>query len=167
MYVALQVLTILVVAVAMALSLAHALEWPGKRRLTEAQYRAVQAIYYPGFTIGGAVGEGGGILATLILLLATPNGTTSFWLVLGALVALLIMHLLYWMMTHPVNKHWVTDTKMTPAAERFISADMAGLARPIEDRDWTILRDRWEASHLFRAAFAMVAFVLLVTGAAL
>jgi hypothetical protein len=40
-------------AVTMALSLAHALELPGKLRLGKEQYLAVQPIYYPGFTIGG------------------------------------------------------------------------------------------------------------------
>jgi hypothetical protein len=45
----------------MGLSLAHALEFPGKKRLDEKQYKAVQTIYYPGFTIGGMVGEFGGL----------------------------------------------------------------------------------------------------------
>ena len=52
--------SLLLVAVTMGLSLAHALEFPGKLRLDEPTYRAVQAIYYPGFTIGGLVGEFGG-----------------------------------------------------------------------------------------------------------
>jgi hypothetical protein len=39
--------------VAMALTLAHALELPGKMRLTKEIYFAMQPIYYPGFTIGG------------------------------------------------------------------------------------------------------------------
>lgn len=51
---ALQALTILLTAIGMALSLAHALEFPGKRRLDRDAYLKVQAIYYPGFTIGGA-----------------------------------------------------------------------------------------------------------------
>lgn len=49
----LSVLSLLLLAVTMGLSLAHALERPGKLRLVEPTYRAVQAIYYPGFTIGG------------------------------------------------------------------------------------------------------------------
>ena len=49
MYVALQVLTVMLAAVTMALSLAHALEFPGKLRLKKEQYLAVQPIYYPGF----------------------------------------------------------------------------------------------------------------------
>ena len=80
MYVALQVLTVMLAAVTMALSLAHALEFPGKLRLGKEQYLAVQPIYYPGFTIGG-IAEPAVILATLALLIMTPAGTAAFWLV--------------------------------------------------------------------------------------
>jgi len=31
--------------------------------------------------------------------------------------------------------------------------------------DWTTLRDRWEYSHVARAAFAALSFVLLITAA--
>jgi hypothetical protein len=83
-FVASQILTVLIVAVAMAMGLAHALELPGKRRRPKETYLAVQPIYYPGFTVGGMVGEFGGMLTTLILLLITPPSTTSFgggWIV--------------------------------------------------------------------------------------
>jgi hypothetical protein len=53
MYRSLQVAAVILVAVAMALSLAHALELPGKMRLGKDTYLAVQQIYYPGFTIDG------------------------------------------------------------------------------------------------------------------
>jgi hypothetical protein len=49
MYTALQIMTVMLAAITMALSLAHALELPGKLRLNREQYLAVQTIYYPGF----------------------------------------------------------------------------------------------------------------------
>jgi hypothetical protein len=107
-----QVLSILLAAVGMALSLAHALELPGKPRLPEDTYRAVQTICYPGFTIGGAVGELGAILASLVLLLMTPAGT-SFWLALATLLGLLLMRGLYWLLTHPVNRVWLEGQQVT------------------------------------------------------
>ncbi|HET7883004.1 MAG TPA: hypothetical protein VFL55_19120 [Acetobacteraceae bacterium] len=58
----------------MALSLAHALEVPGKLRLPRETYIAVQQISYPGFTIGGAFGESGAILATLAAATAWHGG---------------------------------------------------------------------------------------------
>jgi uncharacterized membrane protein SpoIIM required for sporulation len=53
MHTILSVVALLLLAVTLGLSLAHALEFPGKLRLDEHGYRAVQAIYYPVFTIGG------------------------------------------------------------------------------------------------------------------
>lgn len=48
----LHILALLLVSVAMALSLAHALELPGKKRLDKDTYIACQEIYYPGFAAG-------------------------------------------------------------------------------------------------------------------
>ncbi|HEY3179563.1 MAG TPA: hypothetical protein VGL25_11850 [Casimicrobiaceae bacterium] len=81
----LQAITLALVAVAMALSLAHALELPGKMRLSKDLYFAVQRIYYPGFTIGG-VSEPASLISSLVLLYITPRDTAAFWLTLGALV---------------------------------------------------------------------------------
>lgn len=75
---AFMIVTLLLVAIAMALSLAHALELPGKLRLKEATYKSVQEIYYPGFTIGGFA-EIGGIIALAILLYLTPYPGGRFW----------------------------------------------------------------------------------------
>ncbi|WP_246505851.1 hypothetical protein [Mesorhizobium silamurunense] len=62
MYVFLEILTVILVASAIAMALAHALELPGKLRLGRQEYFVVQQIYDPGFTIGGGIG---GIVATL------------------------------------------------------------------------------------------------------
>lgn len=69
----LAILSLLLVAITMGLSLAHALELPGKLRLDEAAYKKVQEIYYPGFTIGG-IAEPAGIVALAALLYLTPYG---------------------------------------------------------------------------------------------
>ena len=50
------ILCLMLVATKFGMSLAHVLELPGKLRLDEATYKAVQAIYYPGFTIAGFIG---------------------------------------------------------------------------------------------------------------
>jgi hypothetical protein len=63
-----QVLTVLLIACALAPALAHALELPGKLRLTKEAYCAMQPISYSGFTIAG-MSEPLGLIATLILLL--------------------------------------------------------------------------------------------------
>ena len=58
MYQLLQIVATTLVAVAMTTAVAHALEFPGKLRLSKEEYLAVQPIYYPGFTIAGVRHEG-------------------------------------------------------------------------------------------------------------
>lgn len=152
------IVALLLTAITMALSLAHALEWPGKARLTEEQYRAVQPIYYPGFTSAGAA-EPLAIVALAVLLALTPAGAPSFPLIVAALAAAALTHLLYWALTAPVNKFWLQDAKLSGPAQRFFGA--AG--EP--DEAWTVLRDRWERSHAWRAVTAMAAFLLTAIAA--
>lgn len=159
----LQIVTLVLVAVGFSLTLAHALEFPGKKRLGKEAYVAVQAIYYPGFTIGALFGEFGAIIATMVLLVATPPETSAHVLTFIALMALLLMHALYWLLTHAVNKVWVADQELGKAGAAFFNP--GGDARV--GADWTRLRDRWEYSHVARAACAFVAFVALAAAAAL
>lgn len=152
----LQALTILLAAIGMALSLAHALEFPGKRRLDRDAYLKVQAIYYPGFTIGGAF-EPLALIAAFALLLFTPLATAAFWLTLAAFAGLVLAHAIYWVFTHPVNKVWLKDEKLGQAGESFFAAG-TGTA----EGEWTALRDRWEWSHVARAVLALLSLAALV-----
>lgn len=86
----LRILTLILVVLAMVPALAHALELPGKLRLTKDAYFAVQPIYYPGFTIAG-ISEPAAIVSAIILLLLTPPGSDDFWLTLAALLGLISM----------------------------------------------------------------------------
>jgi hypothetical protein len=94
----LQVVTLMLVAVTMALVVAHALEYPGKMRLSKQEYLAVQAIYYPGFTLGG-IAEGVSVIALGALAFLTRGSGASFWLTLAAFLAVAALHLVYWMLT--------------------------------------------------------------------
>ena len=156
----LQIATVLVVAIAMTLSLAHALELPGKLRLDRDAYLAIQSVYYPGFTIGGA-SEPLSIVVTLVLLIMTPAGKPAFWLTFAALMALIAVHAIFWLVTQPVNKYWVVGEKLNAASARFFSVNAARSGEAVVP-DWTELRDRWEYSHAARAVLASLAFVLLV-----
>jgi hypothetical protein len=161
MYIALQIMTVMLAAVTMALSLAHALELPGKLRLSKEQYLAVQTIYYPGFTLGGFA-EVGGIVAALALLILTPRHSLQFWLVAGALAVLLVVQVIFWTMTQPVNKYWLQHMDLTRVATRFFEA---GSAAPASD--WTVMRDRWERSHVLRAIASAMGLLLLTSAVAL
>ena len=170
MFHALQVLALSLVAVAMALSLAHALELPGKMRLSRDEYVAVQRIYYPGFTIGGGVGEAGGLIATLALLLFTPRGTAEFWLTLVAVGALIGVQAVYWLVTHPVNRRWLEGQQLGDLGSGFFSADPLKRQKGSNQGtppDWIGLRDRWERSHLARAVLAGLSFFALTVALAI
>jgi Domain of unknown function (DUF1772) len=156
-YSALEVITVMLAAVTMSLALAHALELPGKLRLTKDQYLAVQTIYYPGFTIGG-VAELASIIAAAALLLLTPAGTSQFRLIAGALAALVAVQAIFWMQTQPVNKYWLQSTQLSSAASRFFEAGSA-----LSAADWVEMRDRWERSHVMRAVASTIALLLLTT----
>ncbi|MCT7373701.1 DUF1772 domain-containing protein [Chelativorans salis] len=154
----LQVVTVMIVALPAALSIAHALELPGKMRLDEETYRAVQRIYYPGFTIGGAA-EPLSVIATGLLLFLTPAGTAAFWLVLVAFLAMLATGAIYWLAVHPVNKHWMEGQPVSASSARFFGA---GAKREDREPEWTELRDRWEYAHVARAVVTSVGLLALV-----
>ncbi len=156
------IFALLLVAVTFALTLAHALELPGKLRLDEATYKAVQAIYYPGFTLGGLVGEFGGLIALAVLLYLTPFGTSRFWWTTAAFVFLVAAHGTYWVMTHPVNNFWVKDVAMSAPGSTFFSTFAGGKAG-----DWTELRNRWELSHVIRAGLATLSLISIAVATSL
>jgi hypothetical protein len=116
-----EIVSILLVALAMAPALAHLLEFPGKSRLTKDAYLTVQPIYYPGFTIAGGIGEVGGLIAVLSILLLTPQNARAFWLRLGALAALLGMQIVFLLFTQPVNKFWLQSSSVGSFGEAFFN----------------------------------------------
>jgi hypothetical protein len=157
-------LCLILVVLAMVPALAHALELPGKLRLTKDTYFAVQPIYYPGFTIAG-ISEPVAIISTIILLVLTPREGADFWLTLVAAVGLIGMHAVYWLFTHPVNNFWLQGEKLSSLGSGFFSLGSASKQGGQSDTstvDWTNLRDRWEYSHVARAGLAFLSFITLV-----
>jgi hypothetical protein len=160
----LQVLTVILVVLAMAPALAHALELPGKMRVAKDVYFAMQPIYYPGFTIAG-MSEPLGIISTIILLVLTPLSSADFWLTLVPLLGLIGMQAVYWLVTHPVNQFWLQGEQLSGVGAGFFSlasASRRGHQRETEPVDWTEWRDRWEYSHVVRAGLATVSLMALV-----
>lgn len=150
----LTLLCVLLVAMKFGASLAHVAELPGKLRLDETTYKAVQAIYYPGFTLVGLVGEFGGMIALAVLLYLTPAGTARFWWTAAALGLLVAGHAAYWLMTHPVNDFWVKDVAISGPGAAFFS-----LFQGTRSGDWRELRDIWELSHAIIFGFVTLSLV--------
>lgn len=144
------------VATAFGLSLAHALELPGKLRLDRDDYRTVQAIYYPGFTIGGMVGELGGLVLLSLLLFITAGSQAFAWVAVS-LALLACVHGAYWLLTHPVNSFWVEEVDKGQAATAFFETGRGAGAKG----DWSDLRRRWERSHVIRAVLALLSLLSL------
>ncbi|WP_246505850.1 anthrone oxygenase family protein [Mesorhizobium silamurunense] len=97
----------------------------------------------------------------------TSSGAVQFWLIAGALVALLAMQLVFWLMTQPINKHWLQEVELNAPAKRFFATEGSdGTTLPPMD-EWTALRNRWELSHVVRAALAMLSLILLTTAIAI
>lgn len=157
----LQILTVILVALAMVPAVAHALELPGKMRLTKDAYFAVQRIYYPGFTMAG-IGEPVSSTSTILLLFFTTPGTAAFWLTLVSLIGLIGMQGVYWIVIHPVNKVWVQGEKLSGLGSGFFGLGQARAKTGGSAPDWTALRNRWERAHLVRATLVSVSFVALV-----
>jgi hypothetical protein len=158
----LQIVALLLVATAWAFALAHAAEMPGKMRLDRERYFAVQTIYYPGFTIGGA-SEPLAAIALAALLARTPSGAGAFWLTAIALITCVAVHAVFWLVTQPVNRIWARDLKLGTAGARFFATGAMA-----DEGDWKALRDRWEHSHLVRAVLmtgALVALAIAISGA--
>jgi hypothetical protein len=138
----LTILCLVLVAMKFGTSLAHIAELPGKLRLDETAYKAVQQIYYPGFTFVGLVAELGGMIALAVLLYLTASGTELFWWTAAALVFLVAGHATYWLMTHPLNNFWVKDVAKAGPGGVFFSISGRQSAG-----DWRELRNIWELSH--------------------
>jgi hypothetical protein len=156
----LQVFTVMLVAVVMGLALAHALEFPGKMRLGRQEYFATQGIYYPGFTIGGGISEVLGIIATLVLIILTPRDNPAFWWTVLAFAAVTATHIVFWVITQPVNRYWASQLKLPNVAQQFFSVNEGGDLASLPDR-WESLRNKWEYSHMTRAVLAGIALVAL------
>ncbi len=164
-----QVMTVFLACVTFALGLAHALELPGKLRLDQATYCAVQTIYYPGFTIGGFA-EVLGMIAAAALLVMTPTQSAAFLWTLTGFLGLAANHAAYWLFTHPVNNFWLKGQNMTGFGDRFFKINALapqGEGDQISEQAWKRLRNRWEYSHVLRALFSGVGLLALLVALAL
>lgn len=80
----------------------------------------------------------------------------------GGSRALIAVQIIFWTMTQPVNKYWLQNTKLSRVATRFFERGSAAPAG-----DWTVMRDRWERSHVLRAIASVLALLLLISAVAL
>jgi hypothetical protein len=132
-------LGLLLVALALAPALAHALELPNKIRLPREQYLTVQQLYRGwnrlGFIVIGA------LLSTLALALMARGDGEFVW-ALAAFGCIALTQVVFWTFTFPVNRRTVNWTRLP--------------------ENWTSLRLRWEYSHAASAALNLLALASLI-----
>jgi hypothetical protein len=156
----LQVLSLLLVAVAMSFALAHVAELPGKRRLDRDTYLAMQTVYHPGFTVGG-ISEPVSIVSLAVLLLLTARHAPAFGWTGVAFAAVIGMQVVYWLVTHPINRFWLQGRQLPRASMAFFGVGRAASATEYDSADWVRIRNRWEYSHVLRASLAVVGLISL------
>ena len=140
-----------------ATTVAHALELPGKARLSREEYAVVQRIYYPGFTVVGAL-EPPALVALAASAVRTPRGDPARpwrWTAAGLAAA---AHVVYWAVVHPANRQWLAGEPSVGAAARTFFALRAA------DRDRQLQRRRWERGHLARCALTTAATISVIVG---
>jgi hypothetical protein len=116
--------------------------------------------------MAGGIGEVGGLIAVLAIVFLTRQGTPAFWLRLVALAAMLGMQVVFWLFTQPVNKFWLQSTSLGSFGETLFNVGSGtNRVRPDDPDAWKRMRDRWEYSHIVRAALAAFSFLLLVVAA--
>jgi hypothetical protein len=99
-------------------------------------------------------------------MMAMRNNTAAFWWALAAFVAVLAMHLVFWLITQPVNRYWLKYQQLSKAGTSFFGihhGDQSAATLP----SWTSLRKRWEYSHIVRAVFSAIALITLVIAVAI
>ena len=136
---AMHVATVLLVALVMGTTLAHALEMPAKMRVSGSFWVECQHTLYRFFRyIGGPI-EVAAVLISAALAYFT-FGRATFGASLIASILLIIAFVVWAVLTERVNRQ----------VAKWTAADIP--------RDWERWRTRWEYSHLVRFLLHFVAF---------
>jgi hypothetical protein len=69
-------------------------------------------------------------------------------------------------LTHPVNAFWVPGFQPSRLGAGFFGFDPLGRTTGMGKPDWTVLRDRWELSHVARAILGLLSLALLAVAVA-
>lgn len=137
-------LNLLLVALTLGMTFCHALEYPGKLRLSGPEWLTVQHNIYVAFGVIGAIIEVMAIATTWIVFAQLRSWKAARVLTLLAALAVTAALGIWFGWVEPVNtalNAWTPDT--------------------LPD-NWTRFRDRWEAGHAASAVLFLLAFSALV-----
>jgi len=132
-------LSLLLVALALAPALAHLLELPNKIHLSRQDYLTVQQIYRGWALLGFVVF--GALRSTLALTVTLRKQRRAFVFALIAYCCIVGTQAIFWTCTYPVNQ--ITDNwNLLPD-------------------NWAELRWQWELSHAAGAVLNLIALTML------
>ncbi|HVO03383.1 MAG TPA: hypothetical protein VMT54_14350 [Candidatus Cybelea sp.] len=137
-------LNLLLVALTLGMTFCHALEYPGKLKLTGLEWLTVQHNIYIAFGVVGAIIEVTAIATTWVVFGQLRGWKTARVLTLLAAVCGTAALGIWFAYVDPVN-----------------SALNAWTPETLPD-NWTRFRDQWEAGHAVSAALFALAFGALV-----
>lgn len=139
----LQLLAILLTAIAMAAGWAHLLALPNKIGLDRDDYLIVQQIYR-GWALLGIVIIGA-LLATAVLAVLQRGSGAAFYFTLGAALCIALSLVVFFSLTFPANQATQNWTVLP--------------------QGWEALRRRWEYSHAVGAILYFIALAMLASSA--
>jgi hypothetical protein len=137
--------TLVLTALLMGTSFAHALEMPQKLHVDGQLWLTFQHTLYPYFAYVGAPVELGSIVAAAVLSYLVRAQRSAFFFALGAVACLSIAFFVVWLgFTNPVNAQTAQWTAASMPA------------------DWSSWRSQWEYSHLIRFVLHFIGFSALL-----
>lgn len=134
-------ISLLLVALTLAPSMAHLLELANKINLSREDYLTVQQIY-SGWALLGIVTFPALIFTLILTIMNRGEGRRAFILSLLAFVCLVATQIIFWTYTYPANQataNWTT---------------LPG--------NWENLRANWEYSHAAGAVLNLLALISLI-----
>jgi hypothetical protein len=136
--------SLLLVALTLGLVFCHAMEIPGKLRLSGAEWLVVQHNLYIAFGTAGAAIEVLAILVTWLVVFLVRRRRPAVWWTLGAALAVTAGLTVWFLLVAPMN------------------AALAGWTAETLPADWTAYRNQWELGHALHALLFALGFGALV-----
>ena len=137
--------TLLLVALLLGTSFAHALELPQKMRADGALWLTFQRSLYPFFAYVGGPIEGAALVSICLLAVKRRRAQRSYAASVAAAACILLAFAIWVTLIQPVN------------------AEIGALGAGVVPYQWAAMRSQWEFSHLSRFVLHLCGFVLLAS----
>jgi hypothetical protein len=139
-----QFVTIMLIALAMAAAVAHAMELPAKVKLEPRLYVMLHRTLYPNFGRIAGVAEFVAVVVLVWLVWRVRENPVLFIPTLVGALSMIAAHAVFWVLVQPAN------------------TTMAAWSLDAIPTDWEQWRNRWEYSHAARSVLIFGALAAVV-----